>query len=167
MLKTKRREMMFKTDIKYKKIELDVVDEFVKHIPEDHKDHDDIVFFIANIHQWKQTKFEFWNVDQINDLLDRNNLDVSVFENTITDNKDNPTINIFDKIVEFIFDKQREYKSELISYVKSKDQMVKTSAISNQIKKMIDNGILESVSQSGQSVLSKGRYWNTHIKGER
>jgi len=158
---------MFKTDIKYKKIELDVVDEFVKHIPEDHKDHDDIVFFIANIHQWKQTKFEFWNVDQINDLLDRNNLDVSVFENTITDNKDNPTINIFDKIVEFIFDKQREYKSELISYVKSKDQMVKTSAISNQIKKMIDNGILESVSQSGQSVLSKGRYWNTHIKGER
>ena len=159
--------MMFKTDIKYKKVELDVVDEFVKHIPEDHKDHDDIVFFIANIHQWKQTKFEFWNVDQINDLLDRNNLDVSVFENTITDNKDNPTINIFDKIVEFIFDKQREYKSELISYVKSKDQMVKTSAISNQIKKMIDNGILESVSQSGQSVLSKGRYWNTHIKGER
>lgn len=158
---------MFKTDIKYKKIELDVVDEFVKHIPEDHKDHDDIVFFIANIHQWKQTKFEFWNVNQINDLLDRNNLDVSVFENTITDNKDNPTINIFDKIVEFIFDKQREYKSELISYVKSKDQMVKTSAISNQIKKMIDNGILESVSQSGQSVLSKGRYWNTHIKGER
>jgi len=158
---------MFKTDIKYKKVELDVVDEFVKHIPEDHKDHDDIVFFIANIHQWKQTKFEFWNVDQINDLLDRNNLDVSVFENTITDNKDNPTINIFDKIVEFIFDKQREYKSELISYVKSKDQMVKTSAISNQIKKMIDNGILESVSQSGQSVLSKGRYWNTHIKGER
>ena len=158
---------MFKTDIKYKKIELDVVDEFVKHIPEDHKDHDDIVFFIANIHQWKQTKFEFWNVDQINDLLDRNNLDVSVFENTITENKDNPTINIFDKIVEFIFDKQREYKSELISYVKSKDQMVKTSAISNQIKKMIDNGILESVSQSGQSVLSKGRYWNTHIKGER
>ena len=158
---------MFKTDIKYKKIELDVVDEFVKHIPEDHKDHDDIVFFIANIHQWKQTKFEFWNVDQINDLLDRNNLDVSVFENTITDNKDNLTINIFDKIVEFIFDKQREYKSELISYVKSKDQMVKTSAISNQIKKMIDNGILESVSQSGQSVLSKGRYWNTHIKGER
>tara|TARA_R100001510_G_C7613976_1_gene176676 strand:- start:61 stop:537 length:477 start_codon:yes stop_codon:yes gene_type:complete len=158
---------MFKTDIKYKKIELDVVNEFVKHIPEDHKDHDDIVFFIANIHQWKQTKFEFWNVDQINDLLDRNNLDVSVFENTITENKDNPTINIFDKIVEFIFDKQREYKSELISYVKSKDQMVKTSAISNQIKKMIDNGILESVSQSGQSVLSKGRYWNTHIKGER
>ena len=62
-------------------------------------------------------------------------------KNTITDNKDNPTINIFDKIVEFIFDKQREYKSELISYVKSKDQMVKTSAISNQIKKMIDNGI--------------------------
>ena len=35
--------------------------------------------------------------------------------------------------------------------------------IKNQIKKMIDNGILESVSQSGQSVLSKGRYWNTHI----
>ena len=76
---------------------------------------------------------------------------------------DKPKTNIFDTIVEYIVDKQREYKSELINYVKSKDQKVKTNAISNQIKKMVDNGILQSVSQSGQSVLSKGRYWNTHI----
>ena len=75
----------------------------------------------------------------------------------------NPKTNIFNNIVKFIVNKEREYKSEVINYVKSKDQMVKTNAISNQIKKMIDNGIIESVNQSGQSVLSKGRYWNTHI----
>ena len=36
--------------------------------------------------------------------------------------------------------------------------------LKNTIIDLIDNGIIESVSQSGQSVLSKGRYWNTHIK---
>ena len=84
-------------------------------------------------------------------------------KHNMIDYGDKPKTNIFDSIVEFIVNKEREYKSEVINYVKSKDQMVKTNAISNQIKKMIDNGILESVSQSGQSVLSKGRYWNTHI----
>ncbi len=47
---------------------------------------------------------------------------------------DKPKTNIFDSIVEFIVNKEREYKSEVINYVKSKDQMVKTNAISNQIK---------------------------------
>ena len=90
-------------------------------------------------------------------------------KHNMIDYGDKPKTNIFDSIVEFIVNKEREYKSEVINYVKSKDQMVKTNAISNQIKKMIDNGILESVSQSGQSVLSKGRYWNTHInlKGDK
>ena len=84
-------------------------------------------------------------------------------KHNMIDYGDKPKTNIFDTIVEFIVNKEREFKSEVINYVKSKDQMVKTNAISNQIKKMIDNGIIESVSQSGQSVLSKGRYWNTHI----
>jgi hypothetical protein len=84
-------------------------------------------------------------------------------KHNMIDYGNNPKTNIFNNIVKFIVNKEREYKSEVINYVKSKDQMVKTNAISNQIKKMIDNGIIESVNQSGQSVLSKGRYWNTHI----
>lgn len=154
---------MFNKLIKYKKLENEVVDKFIGHISEDHNDYDDVVFFIANIHQWQQTKFEYWSEENINNLLSKHNLDVSVFEVEET-NDEEPTINIFDTIVEFVSKNSREYKSEVISYVKSKDQMVKTSSISNQIKRMIANGILESITQSNQTVLSKGRYWDVHTK---
>lgn len=154
---------MFSKDIKYKKLENEVVDKFISHISDNHIDYDDVVFFIANIHQWQQTKFEKWSEAQINELLTKHNLDVTVFElHEIESNE--PTINLFDIIVEFISDKSREYKSELINFVKSKDPTIKTSSISNQVKRMVDNGILESITQANQSVLSKGRYWNVHTK---
>ena len=51
--------------------------------------------------------------------------------------------------------------SRLIGFLQ--DDLKEIEKSFEHIKKMIDNGIIESVSQSGQSVLSKGRYWNTHI----
>ena len=59
---------MYKKENKYKKIELEVINQTLINISDDHNDYDDIHFLLGQLHQVNFTKFEYWSNDQINNL---------------------------------------------------------------------------------------------------
>ena len=52
---------MYSKNKKYKKPDLEIVNSLLKHISDNNKDHDDMHFFVANLHQVNFTKFVKWS----------------------------------------------------------------------------------------------------------
>jgi len=157
---------MYSKDKKYKKPELEIVNNILKNISEDHSDHDDLHFFVANLHQVNFTKFLDWSEDQLNDLLSRNNIDVSIFEKEeeVTTSKND---GVFDQIVSFISANKSEYKKEVVDHVKRNLPNLPKGRIASTLRRMKKLGIIEqSVHETtNRKIVSKGRYWNSHIGG--
>ena len=134
---------MYSSKIQYKKPDLDVVNTVLKNVSDDHQDHDDLQFFVANLHQVSFTKFADWSEEELNNLLSRNNIDVSIFE------KENVG----------------EYKSEIIKRVIGRMPEITKGKVRTAIRKYCRLGILEQTKHetSNKNVLSKGRYWTSYF----
>lgn len=158
---------MYSRNKQYKKPDIEIVNSVLKHISDDHEDHDDLHFFVANLHQASFTKFADWSEDELNNLLSRNNIDISVFEKEKETNR-NKNDFVFDTIIEFVSSNNGEYKKELVSHIKQKLQNLPKGKISSTLRRLTKLGIIEqSVHETtNKKIVSKGRYWNSHI-GDR
>ena len=155
---------MYKKQNKYKKIDLEVINQTLINISDDHNDYDDIHFLLGQLHQVNFTKFEFWSNDQINDLLNRHNIDVSVFEKEPEVEKSNTDI-VYNKIIDFVTINNGEYKRELIQYLRINIEAIPKGKISSTLRRLNKIGVLEIKlhETSKQKIISKGRYWDSHI----
>ena len=159
---------MYNKEKKYKKPDLEIVNQILVKITDDHADHDDLHFLVANLHQINFTKFERWSEEEINNLLNRNNIDISIFEKEKEIEKSSELDESFDTIVEFVSNNNGEYKKELVQFVKSKLPNLSKGKISSTLRRLKKLGIIEqSVHEtSRQKIISKGRYWDSHIRKE-
>ena len=73
---------------------------------------------------------------------------------------------VFDVIVEFVSTKSGEYKKELVDFVKNKLTELPRGKISSTLRRLKKLGIIEESTHetTGSKIISKGRYWNSHIK---
>lgn len=156
---------MYKEEKKYKKPDLEIVDQILAKVTEDKKDHDDLHFLVANLHQINFTKFAKWSEEEINNLLNRNNIDISIFEKEKEIEKSSEPDESFGTIIEFVSNNNGEYKKELVQFVKSKLPNLPKGKISSTLRRLKKLGIIEqSVHEtSKQKIISKGRYWDSHI----
>ena len=109
---------MYNKEKKYKKPDLEIVNQVLAKVSDDHIDYDDLHFLVGNLHQINFTKFERWSEEEINDLLNRNNIDISIFEKEKEVEKSYVDV-VYNKIIEFVTDNDGEYKSELVTYLKN------------------------------------------------
>jgi predicted transcriptional regulator len=68
--------------------------------------------------------------------------------------------------VEFVSTKSGEYKKELVDFVKNKLTELPRGKISSTLRRLKKLGIIEESTHetTGSKIISKGRYWNSHIK---
>ena len=158
---------MYNKEKKYKKPDLEIVNQILVKITDDHADHDDLHFLVANLHQINFTKFERWSEEEINNLLNRNNIDISIFEKEKEVEKSYVDV-VYNTIIEFVTDNNGEYKSELVTYLKNNIDVIPKGKISSTLRRLKKLGILEmSIHEtSKQKIISKGRYWTSHIRGD-
>ena len=158
---------MYNKEKKYKKPDLEIVNQILVKITDDHDDHDDLHFLVANLHQINFTKFERWSEEEINNLLNRNNIDISIFEKEKEVEKSYVDV-VYNTIIEFVTDNNGEYKSELVTYLKNNIDVIPKGKISSTLRRLKKLGILEmSIHEtSKQKIISKGRYWTSHIRGD-
>ena len=158
---------MYNKEKKYKKPDLEIVNQILVKITDDHNDHDDLHFLVANLHQINFTKFGGWSEEEINNLLNRNNIDISIFEKEEEKEKSFVDV-VYNRIIEFVTDNNGEYKSELVTYLKNNIDVIPKGKISSTLRRLKKLGILEmSIHEtSKQKIISKGRYWTSHIRGD-
>jgi hypothetical protein len=158
---------MYNKEKKYKKPDLEIVNQILVKITDDHADHDDLHFLVANLHQINFTKFGGWSEEEINNLLNRNNIDISIFEKEEEKEKSFVDV-VYNRIIEFVTDNNGEYKSELVTYLKNNIDVIPKGKISSTLRRLKKLGILEmSIHEtSKQKIISKGRYWTSHIRGD-
>ena len=157
---------MYSRKIQYKKPDLDVVNTVLKNVSDDHQDHDDLQFFVANLHQVSFTKFADWSEEELNNLLSRNNIDVSIFEKEKDNTEERQKRSIvFDHLVEIVSQNVGEYKSEIIKRVIGRMPEITKGKVRTAIRKYCRLGILEQTKHetSNKNVLSKGRYWTSYF----
>ena len=156
---------MYNKEKKYKKPDLEIVNQILVKISDDHKDHDDLHFLVANLHQINFTKFGGWSEEEINNLLSRNNIDISIFEKEKEVEKSYVDV-VYNKIIEFVTDNNGEYKSELVTFLKNNIDVIPKGKISSTLRRLKKLGIIEESTHetTGSKIISKGRYWNSHIK---
>ena len=155
---------MYKKEKKYKKPDLEIVNQLLVKISDDHADHDDLHFLVANLHQINFTKFSGWSQEEINNLLNRNNIDISIFEKEKEVEKSYVDI-VYNRIIEFVTDNNYEYKSELVTYLKNNIDIIPKGKISSTLRRLRKLGILDISyhETSKQKVISKGRWWSSHV----
>ena len=155
---------MYNKEKKYKKPDLEIVNQVLAKVSDDHIDYDDLHFLVGNLHQINFTKFERWSEEEINDLLNRNNIDISIFEKEKEVEKSYVDV-VYNKIIEFVTDNDGEYKSELVTYLKNNIDIIPKGKISSTLRRLRKLGILDISyhETSRQKVISKGRWWSSHI----
>jgi hypothetical protein len=157
---------MYSKNKKYKKPDLEIVNSLLKHISYNNKDHDDMHFFVGNLHQVNFTKFVKWSDNELNDLLKRNNVDVSLFEKEKQSfEKKTENNQVFHMLVELISKNNNEYKKEIISTIKDKLPLLSKGKISSSIRKYCKLGMIEQSNHptTNKNILSKGRYWTSYM----
>ena len=127
------------------------------------RDTEKLIMFLANLH------YPFmccgWESEEhFNNLLHKYKIDIKPY----IKEEDKPTEpdESFDTIVEYVSANNGEYKKELIQFVKSKLTNLPRGKISSTLRRLKNLGIIEqSVHETtGSKIISKGRYWNSHIK---
>ena len=126
------------------------------------RDIEKLNMFLANLH-YPFMCGGWTNEDDFNQLLKKYEVDISPY---IKEQEKEPEPDFtFDTIVEFVSKNNREYKKELIDFVKSKLPNLPRGRISSTLRRLKKLGIIEqSVHEtSRQKIISKGRYWDSHI----
>ena len=103
------------------------------------------------------------DVESFNKLLDKYKIDVSIYQKGVEKPKEvNPSFNY---IISIIKNNNGEYKSEVIKMVLKQIPNIKKGKIRTAIRRYCKLGILEQSKHetSNKNILSKGRYWNSHI----
>jgi len=103
------------------------------------------------------------DVESFNKLLDKYKIDVSIYQKGVEKPKEvNPS---FDYIISIIKNNNGEYKSEVIKMVLKQIPNIKKGKIRTAIRRYCKLGILEQSKHetSNKNILSKGRYWDSHI----
>ena len=103
------------------------------------------------------------DAESFNKLLDKYKIDVSIYQKGVEKPKEpNPS---FDHIIAIIKNNNGEYKSEVIKMVLKEIPNIKKGKIRTAIRRCCKLGILEQSKHetSNKNILSKGRYWDSHI----
>ena len=126
------------------------------------KDTENLIMILGNLNFPKLTCA--WNgVEHFNKLLDKYKIDVSIYQKGVEKPKEpNPS---FDHIIAIIKNNNGEYKSEVIKMVLKEIPNIKKGKIRSAIRRYCKLGILEQSKHetSNKNILSKGRYWDSHI----
>jgi len=127
------------------------------------RDTERLIMFLANLH-FPTMCCKWESEESFNNLLQKYKIDITPY----IKEEDKPTEpdESFDTIVEYVSANNGEYKKELVQFVKSKLPNLPRGKISSTLRRLKNLGIIEqSVHETtGSKIISKGRYWNSHIK---
>ncbi len=126
------------------------------------RDTERLIMFLANLH-FPTMCCNWESEESFNNLLQKYKIDITPYIKE--EEKPTEPDESFDTIVEFVSNNNGEYKKELVQFVKSKLPNLPRGKISSTLRRLKKLGIIEqSVHEtSRQKIISKGRYWDSHI----